>query len=683
MRPIRLVIADRRPIVLQGFATLFAAERDFAIVASCLDGAGCLKAIRKLTPDVVLVEDGFADVTASQMLAVIRAENIPTRLVFYTASAAHGDLAAAIAAGACCAVSMREKPERLMQTLKLVAPAHDRATAGKEENGALGENGLALTGQERKIMRLVAYGMSNKQIARQLKVSTGTIKARLDHISTQLEIKGRREVAAFALSRLYGGLGALAALIYAALDDVKAARASASGHETPDTFAVMTADGAGEVITIRINAKKTAAASGKTVKALFKAGREENPINEASGRAEKPIQSGIDIGAGSINLPAFSSARPASGSFSTFMMTAVGIWFYELLNSVAQASNLGDRATVDAAATANGPGGSAAPNSPGSGDGHLVTFDNLAWLHPETYDQSFAFVAAGSETFARDSDGAQIIAAYTREDGAGSNGNPHVGSGAIDAVLDQGGAEQGAATGAPGHAGRDSLHEAAGDGSNHGQSQRDLKAAEGDGPPDKQQDNSGAPKDDSNHRQLQRDLAHSKDDAKQHSKQDVPAGDADHAQSQHDLHASQGHPSAADQHAKKDAGKASEDHSGQSQQELHDKPAKDSLPAGPSQHAGGKDRATEHSGQAQKAAASEPGDSFHFKNEIAPPQASHSSGVHGGHGPDSNEHGPHAGANSDLIAVHDAELLDPSSAEQCAIAHGQSATHHPMHDLLV
>src|SRR3954462_3896795 len=99
MRPIRLVIADRRPIVLQGFASLFAAERDFKIVASCLDGAGCLEAVRKLMADVVLVEDGFSDVTASEMLALVNAEKLPTRLVFYTASVARGELAAAIAAG--------------------------------------------------------------------------------------------------------------------------------------------------------------------------------------------------------------------------------------------------------------------------------------------------------------------------------------------------------------------------------------------------------------------------------------------------------------------------------------------------------------------------------------------------------------------------------------------------------
>ena len=146
VNPIRLLIADRRPIVLQGFASLFAPERDFEIVASCLDGAGCLEAVRSLTPDVALVEDGFFDVTASEMLAIVNAEDLPTRLVFYTASVARGDLAAAIAAGACSAISMRERPETLLQSLRLVAPPAGGATVGKEEDDALDENGLgALT----------------------------------------------------------------------------------------------------------------------------------------------------------------------------------------------------------------------------------------------------------------------------------------------------------------------------------------------------------------------------------------------------------------------------------------------------------------------------------------------------------------------------------------------------------
>src|SRR5689334_9754204 len=218
MRRVRLVIADRRPIVLQGFASLFAAQADFEVVASCLDGASCLKAIRKLTPDVVLVEDGFSDVTAPEMLSVVNAEHLPTRLVLYTASVARGDLAAAIAAGACSAISMSERPETVMKSLRQVAARRDQARVGNEENGASGENALAvLTGQEREIMRLVARGLSNKAIARQLNVSPGTIKVHLKHMFEKLEIDNRSELTALALSQRYLGISVLAAVIFAAM----------------------------------------------------------------------------------------------------------------------------------------------------------------------------------------------------------------------------------------------------------------------------------------------------------------------------------------------------------------------------------------------------------------------------------------------------------------------------------
>ena len=113
------------------------------------------------------------------MLAVANAENLATRLVFFTASVTRGDLAAAIEAGNCSAISMRERPETLMRSLKLVAggasflpgPRPDRAPAGKEGNGAISENVLAaLTDQEREITLLVARGFANKVVARQLNV---------------------------------------------------------------------------------------------------------------------------------------------------------------------------------------------------------------------------------------------------------------------------------------------------------------------------------------------------------------------------------------------------------------------------------------------------------------------------------------------------------------------------------
>jgi RNA polymerase sigma factor (sigma-70 family) len=236
---IRLVVADRHPIVLLGLASLFAGHRDFEVVASCRDGASCVEAIRNLAPDVALLGDSLPDVMASEILAIAKAENFSTRLVFFSASIEHRDLAAAIEAGACSVISKNASPETLLQSLRLMAesisllpePSPDLAPTGKEVNGANIEALLAvLTDREREIMRLVSEGLSNKAIARQLNISLGTIKVHLHHIYQKLEINNRTVLAALAISQRYGGFGtlSLAALTFAAMDDIQAADPNAS-----------------------------------------------------------------------------------------------------------------------------------------------------------------------------------------------------------------------------------------------------------------------------------------------------------------------------------------------------------------------------------------------------------------------------------------------------------------------
>jgi DNA-binding NarL/FixJ family response regulator len=210
MRCTRLVIADRHPIVLQGLASVFAAQRDFEIVASCGNGASCIEAIRTLLPDVALVEDSLPDVTGAEILAIASAENLPTRLVFFAEEIEHGDLVAAIAAGACSAISKHASPGALVQSLRVAAdggsllpgPSPALAPSGREVNGAIAENVLAvLTDREREIMRLVSHGLSNKAIARRLSISQGTIKVHLHHIYQKLEINNRTVLAALAISQ--------------------------------------------------------------------------------------------------------------------------------------------------------------------------------------------------------------------------------------------------------------------------------------------------------------------------------------------------------------------------------------------------------------------------------------------------------------------------------------------------
>ena len=228
---IRLVIADPQPIVLHGLKSVFATQHDFEIVATCSCGTSCLEAIRDLAPDVALVAGTLPDLTASEILAIAKAENLPTRLMFFAESEGDGDLAAAIAAGACNAVSPYADPDVILRSLRLATERADASpTSSKElspnENGADGtkiEKLLgALTHRERQIVQLVSEGLSNKEIARELNVSRGTVKVHLYNIFQKLEISNRTVLATIALLQRSTGFTTLSlALAFAILSDIK------------------------------------------------------------------------------------------------------------------------------------------------------------------------------------------------------------------------------------------------------------------------------------------------------------------------------------------------------------------------------------------------------------------------------------------------------------------------------
>ena len=235
-RCIRLVIVDRQPIVLQGLKSVFAAQHDFEIVASCSDGTSCLEAIRNFAPDVALLADTLPDLKVSEILAIAKAENLAARLVFFTESESDDGLAAAIAVGACSAISKYANPETMLRYLRLIAErsvspeqSQDLSPNGKEAYVAKIEKMLGLlTQRERQVVRLVSEGMSNKEIARQLNVSQGTVKVHLHNVFQKLEINNRTVLATIALLQRQAGFGtlALAALAFAIADDLKASDAN-------------------------------------------------------------------------------------------------------------------------------------------------------------------------------------------------------------------------------------------------------------------------------------------------------------------------------------------------------------------------------------------------------------------------------------------------------------------------
>jgi len=211
MRCTSLVIADRHPVVLQGLTSVLGARNGFKVVACCNDGPSCIEAIRRLAPDIAILDISMPDLNGLEILSIVNSERISTRLVFFTAFVQSRELVMATAGGAYGIIQKEVPLEILVQSLQQVAdgqrllplPSPSQATCWEQEraNFAIQENVLtALTDRERQIVALVSEGLSNKEIGRRLNIADGTIKVHLHHIYQKLEISNRTVLAAFAIS---------------------------------------------------------------------------------------------------------------------------------------------------------------------------------------------------------------------------------------------------------------------------------------------------------------------------------------------------------------------------------------------------------------------------------------------------------------------------------------------------
>ncbi|OAF10689.1 two-component system response regulator [Bradyrhizobium centrolobii] len=207
MRRARVVIADRHPVVLQGLANLLGAESDFEIVASCGDAASCIEAIRTLAPDIAILDPAMPELTALKNAPLGNSENRSTHLVFFAATEDCDLVLPGSPAGH--SVLLKEATGQvLVQSLRQIASGHkvvpplSTDQAAPREHNTNSESALTvLTERERQIMRLVARGLSNKEIGRRLSIADGTIKVHLHNIFQKLEISNRTALAALAISQ--------------------------------------------------------------------------------------------------------------------------------------------------------------------------------------------------------------------------------------------------------------------------------------------------------------------------------------------------------------------------------------------------------------------------------------------------------------------------------------------------
>ena len=205
--PIRLVLADNHPLILNALEQLFGLEEDFQVLARCGDGEETLKAVHYYQPDVLILDLRMPDKDGLAVLREMRQEQCPTRVVLLTAALEENEVLAAIRLGVHGVVLKEMGPHLLVQCVRKVhaggqwverhAMSRVVDTLLRRQDGMRDLAGL-LTPRELEMVRLVAQGLRNKSIAEALSISAGTVKIHLYNIYKKLNLNSRMTLSLYA-----------------------------------------------------------------------------------------------------------------------------------------------------------------------------------------------------------------------------------------------------------------------------------------------------------------------------------------------------------------------------------------------------------------------------------------------------------------------------------------------------
>lgn len=205
--PIRIALADDHPIVLQGLRQLFERESDLRVVAACGSGQEVLAAVRGGGVDVVLLDLRMPGLTGLEALRTIHDEQIPCAPVLLTASVDDDQIVEAVRLGARGIVLKESPPAVLVECVRRVHAGHrwlDQATLSRafervvSREHASREAAALLTPRETEIVRMVAEGLRNREIAARTAIAEGTVKIHLHNIYEKLGVDGRVALVVYA-----------------------------------------------------------------------------------------------------------------------------------------------------------------------------------------------------------------------------------------------------------------------------------------------------------------------------------------------------------------------------------------------------------------------------------------------------------------------------------------------------
>ncbi|WP_372350436.1 response regulator [Streptomyces sp. KL116D] len=202
----RIVVADDQDVVRAGFSALLATQPDFTVTGSAASGAEAIRVCRESRPDLVLMDVRMPGMDGIEATRRLTREATAPRVVMLTTFDLDEYVYDALAAGASGFLLKDMPAERLFEAVRVVA-AGEALLAPTVTRRLIAEFTLlrpralpeqarridALTPREREVLRLIAEGLSNQEIARRLVVGAETVKTHVSRVLTKLGVRDRAQ----------------------------------------------------------------------------------------------------------------------------------------------------------------------------------------------------------------------------------------------------------------------------------------------------------------------------------------------------------------------------------------------------------------------------------------------------------------------------------------------------------
>jgi DNA-binding NarL/FixJ family response regulator len=200
-KPVRIVVADDHLVYRIGIRSLIGSEPDFNVVGEASDGSEAIELFRQLRPDVMLLDLRMPQKGGIEVVQAIRREFSEARILIVTSYQTEEEIFQVLDAGALGYILKDLGRDALIEAIREVNAGKRWMSSAIRRQFA--DRGLRqpLTGREMEVLKLLARGLTNREIAHVFRISASTVKNHVNSLLTKLEVADRTEAVSFCLSR--------------------------------------------------------------------------------------------------------------------------------------------------------------------------------------------------------------------------------------------------------------------------------------------------------------------------------------------------------------------------------------------------------------------------------------------------------------------------------------------------